>query len=76
MVLTPRAEELLAPLAAILGEIERTLASPAPFNPASVDRTMQSPPSKKAKSIWRSLMNDFQVVMAWRSALTNDPAIQ
>jgi LysR family transcriptional regulator, nod-box dependent transcriptional activator len=33
MVLTPRAEELLAPLESILGEIERTLTSPAPFNP-------------------------------------------
>jgi DNA-binding transcriptional LysR family regulator len=41
MVLTPRAEELLAPLEAILGEIERTLTSPEPFNPASVDRTMR-----------------------------------
>ncbi|MFM2303554.1 MAG: hypothetical protein RLZZ135_963 [Cyanobacteriota bacterium] len=41
MVLTPRAEELLAPLSAILGEIERTLTSPEPFNPANVDRTMQ-----------------------------------
>jgi DNA-binding transcriptional LysR family regulator len=41
MVLTPRAEELLAPLTAILGEIERTLTSPEPFNPAQVDRTMR-----------------------------------
>jgi DNA-binding transcriptional LysR family regulator len=41
MVLTPRAEELLIPLEAILGEIERTLTSPAPFNPAQVDRTMR-----------------------------------
>jgi DNA-binding transcriptional LysR family regulator len=92
MVLTPRAEELLAPLEAILGEIERTLTSPEPFDPAKVERTMRIatndygafiliptlmnrlqsiqiltsksgklgamplPPSKKAKSIWRSLM--------------------
>jgi DNA-binding transcriptional LysR family regulator len=41
MVLTPRAEELLAPLEAILGEIERTLTSPEPFNPGAVDRTMR-----------------------------------
>lgn len=41
MVLTPRAEELLVPLAAILGEIESTLDTPAPFNPATVDRTMR-----------------------------------
>jgi LysR family transcriptional regulator, nod-box dependent transcriptional activator len=41
MVLTPRAEELLVPLAAILGEIERTLTNPEPFNPANVDRTMR-----------------------------------
>lgn len=41
MVLTPRAEELLAPLAAILGEIERTLTSPELFDPANVDRTMR-----------------------------------
>jgi DNA-binding transcriptional LysR family regulator len=41
MVLTPRAEELLLPLAAILGEIERTLTNPEPFNPANVDRTMR-----------------------------------
>jgi DNA-binding transcriptional LysR family regulator len=41
MVITPRAEELLAPLAAILGEIERTLTSPEPFDPAHVDRTMR-----------------------------------
>jgi DNA-binding transcriptional LysR family regulator len=41
MVLTPRAEELLAPLATILGEIERTLTSPEPFNPAKVERTMR-----------------------------------
>jgi DNA-binding transcriptional LysR family regulator len=41
MVLTPRAEELLAPLEAILGEIERTLTSPEPFDPANVDRTMR-----------------------------------
>jgi DNA-binding transcriptional LysR family regulator len=41
MVLTPRAEELLAPLEAILGEIERTLTSPEPFDPAKVERTMR-----------------------------------
>jgi DNA-binding transcriptional LysR family regulator len=41
MVLTPRAEELLAPLAAILGEIERTLTNPEPFNPAKVERTIR-----------------------------------
>jgi DNA-binding transcriptional LysR family regulator len=41
MVLTPRAEELLAPLEAILGEIERTLTSSEPFNPGAVDRTMR-----------------------------------
>ncbi len=41
MVLTPRAIELLAPIEAILGEIERTLTSPEPFDPASVDRTMR-----------------------------------
>ena len=41
MVLTPRAEELLAPLEAILSEIDRTLTSPEPFNPAKVDRTMR-----------------------------------
>jgi DNA-binding transcriptional LysR family regulator len=41
MVLTPRAEELLAPLEAILGEIERTLTSPEPFDPARVDRTLR-----------------------------------
>jgi DNA-binding transcriptional LysR family regulator len=41
MVLTPRAEELLLPLATILGEIERTLTNPEPFNPANVDRTMR-----------------------------------
>ncbi len=41
MVLTPRAEELLAPLAAILSEIERTLTNPAPFDPANVERTMR-----------------------------------
>ncbi len=41
MVLTPRAEALFAPLEAILGEIERTLISPEPFNPALVDRTMR-----------------------------------
>jgi DNA-binding transcriptional LysR family regulator len=41
MVLTPRAEALFAPLEAILGEIERTLISPEPFNPAVVDRTMR-----------------------------------
>jgi DNA-binding transcriptional LysR family regulator len=41
MVLTPRAETLLVPLEAILGEIERTLISPEPFNPAAVDRTIR-----------------------------------
>lgn len=41
MVLTPRAEALFAPLEAILGEIERTLISPEPFNPALVDRTLR-----------------------------------
>ena len=41
MVLTPRAEELLAPLAAILSEIERTLTNPVPFDPANVERTMR-----------------------------------
>jgi DNA-binding transcriptional LysR family regulator len=41
MVLTPRAVELLAPIEAILGEIERTLTSPEPFDPANVDRTMR-----------------------------------
>ena len=41
MVLTPRAEELLVPLAAILGEIDRTLDTPTPFNPAIVDRTIR-----------------------------------
>jgi DNA-binding transcriptional LysR family regulator len=41
MVLTPRAAELLAPLEAILGEIERTLISPEPFNPGSIERTMR-----------------------------------
>jgi DNA-binding transcriptional LysR family regulator len=41
MVLTPRAEELLLPLELILGEIERTLRSGEPFNPATVDRTMR-----------------------------------
>jgi DNA-binding transcriptional LysR family regulator len=41
MVLTPRAEALFAPLEAILGEIERTLISPEPFNPAFVDRTLR-----------------------------------
>jgi DNA-binding transcriptional LysR family regulator len=41
MVLTPRAEELLAPIEAILGEIERTLISPKPFDPAQVDRIMR-----------------------------------
>jgi DNA-binding transcriptional LysR family regulator len=41
MVLTPRAEGLLGPLESILGEIERTLISPEPFNPALVDRTMR-----------------------------------
>jgi DNA-binding transcriptional LysR family regulator len=41
MVLTPRAEALFAPLEVILGEIERTLISPEPFNPALVDRTMR-----------------------------------
>jgi DNA-binding transcriptional LysR family regulator len=41
MVLTPRAEALFAPLEAILGEIERTLISPEPFNPAAVDRTLR-----------------------------------
>jgi DNA-binding transcriptional LysR family regulator len=41
MVLTPRAEALFVPLEAILGEIERTLISPEPFNPAVVDRTMR-----------------------------------
>ncbi len=41
MVLTPRAEELLAPLAAILSEIERTLTNPAPFDPANVECTMR-----------------------------------
>jgi DNA-binding transcriptional LysR family regulator len=41
MVLTPRAEALFATLEAILGEIERTLISPEPFNPALVDRTLR-----------------------------------
>jgi LysR family transcriptional regulator, nod-box dependent transcriptional activator len=41
MVLTPRAEDLFAPLEAILGEIERTLISPEPFNPTLVDRTLR-----------------------------------
>jgi DNA-binding transcriptional LysR family regulator len=41
MVPTPRATELRAPLEAILGEIERTLTSPAPFNPATIERTMR-----------------------------------
>jgi DNA-binding transcriptional LysR family regulator len=41
MVLTPRAAELLTPLEAILGEIERTLISPEPFNPGSIERTMR-----------------------------------
>lgn len=41
MVLTPRAEALFGPLEAILGEIERTLISPEPFNPALVDRTLR-----------------------------------
>jgi DNA-binding transcriptional LysR family regulator len=41
MVLTPRAEALFVPLESILGEIERTLISPEPFNPALVDRTMR-----------------------------------
>jgi DNA-binding transcriptional LysR family regulator len=41
MMLTPRAVELLAPIEAILGEIERTLTNPEPFNPANVDRTMR-----------------------------------
>ncbi len=41
MVLTPRAEQLIAPLEAILGEIERTLATPTPFDPATVDRTLR-----------------------------------
>jgi DNA-binding transcriptional LysR family regulator len=35
MVLTPRAEELLAPLEAILGEIERTLTNPELFKSRS-----------------------------------------
>lgn len=41
MVPTPRAEELLMPLETILGEIERTLKSPAPFDPATVERTIR-----------------------------------
>jgi DNA-binding transcriptional LysR family regulator len=41
MVPTPRAEELFTPLEAILGEIERTLTSPAPFNPATIERTIR-----------------------------------
>jgi DNA-binding transcriptional LysR family regulator len=41
MMLTPRAAELLAPLEAILSEIERTLTSPEPFSPGSIDRTMR-----------------------------------
>lgn len=41
MVLTPRAEELVGPLEVILGEIERTLTSPTPFNPATIERTIR-----------------------------------
>ncbi|WP_310416830.1 LysR family transcriptional regulator [Chamaesiphon sp. OTE_8_metabat_110] len=41
MVLTPRAEELFAPLTAILGEIDRTLTASEIFNPAKVERTMR-----------------------------------
>jgi DNA-binding transcriptional LysR family regulator len=63
MVPTPRAEELFAPLEAILGEIERTLTSPAPFNPATIERTIRIATNDYGAFILiPSLMNRLQLI--------------
>jgi hypothetical protein len=61
-----------------LGEIESTLTSPKPFNPAQVDRTMQIATNDYGAFILiPPLMNRLQSIAPnINSALANDPAIQ
>lgn len=41
MVLTPRAEELIQPVAAVLTQIRETIATPKPFDPRQSDREIR-----------------------------------